>query len=330
MRSTIFGRKKIKYNLYFKTKSASDSFSLTFPKYTKTVNRVVYIKFVGMTSGHTYYSGLHADTQTFDLSYNTINEEIGYYISVNEFYTHYIELSNKGITYIDFSLIVLTWTSAQQLQNNDIRTVKYGDYHKDSGLGGFNFNNNVNFTKDLLPPDTLGPTGIKGLSLYNTKVCEMTEVLARYQKLESLYIGNTTDNFDFTVPITHPKLVRLDLEYVVQNIPNLTFKNCPSFKLLTAIEPKIYNLNIENCPVFESINGWGNRRFSDINRIGNSKFTGLSVTGNMFSSAVKDKIIDYCVSDGVLNGVLYMGLTNNAPTNTAGVALLQSRGWKVS
>ncbi|MFH6946456.1 hypothetical protein [Flavobacterium sp. FlaQc-50] len=333
LQNTVFGKKnyknKIEYNLYFKTKSNAATYSINFPKYTKTVGKIIYVKIVGMVSNHVYYNGLHTDNQTFDLSYNNINEEIGYYISTKEFYTNFIDLNNKSITYINFSIIITTWDSSQQLLNNDITTTIYGGFHNNSTLAGYDFNNNANFTKDLLPPDNVGNIKIKSLGLSKTKIYDVTEILADYQNLGYLSIGNATDVFDFTVPISHPKLNRLDLDFITQKIPDLTFKNCPSLKNLIAVYPRIFNISIENCPVLESISNWGNKDISDINRIGNSKFKGLAISPNTFTPKIKDKIIDYCISDEVLNGTLYIGTTFNAPTNTEGLTTLRSRGWTI-
>lgn len=65
----------------------------------------------------------------------------------------------------------------------------------------------------------------------------------------------------------------------------------------------------------------------DINRIGSSKLRLINIGVNSFTSAIKDKIIQYCLDDGILNGVLQINKTVNPPTNSAGLATLQSRGW---
>ncbi|UTN03989.1 hypothetical protein L0669_22025 [Flavobacterium bizetiae] len=294
---------------------------------TKITNVAIHVKLVGLTSNYVYFQGLATDNQNFNLSNNTIGEEIGYFLSTKELVCTYINLPGKNITMLDFSRIRCTWSSANQLQNNDITTCIWGGTHLLTSTVGYDFSGNANFTSSMLPSDTASNDKITVLNVAETKVTDIYFLLNNFENLRELFFGNSKDNFEFLSPITSTKLANFTIKWVQNSITNLTFTNCPMLKFIDFVGIKVLNISIDNCPLFESINAWNNTPILDINRTGSSKIRALNIGGNSFTSSIKDKLIDYCVNDGVLNGNLAIGKTPNPPTNATGLSILRSRGW---
>ncbi|KAF2342854.1 hypothetical protein [Flavobacterium tistrianum] len=322
-RKTIFSRKR-SYYLYFKTKSNTPIFTIYLPIMSASSVRV---KLIGLSSNLVYYEGLQTDTQSFNLENNTISEEIGYYLSVKDLLTTYINLPGKNITMINLSRIRGTWSSVCDLSNNDIRTCIWKEKQLLTNTVGYNFSGNSNFTSDLLPNDTQSTNKFKVLNVVGTKVTDINFLLTAFQNLTELYIGNPLDKFEFLFPITHTKLSRFAIKQVKTNINNLMLINCPMLTYLEIYEIDISIITIDNCPLLENLNAWNNRGMLNINRTGTSKFKNVNIGLNSFTSIIKDKIINYCIDDGILNGNLAIGKTPNPPNNNSGLSVLQSRGW---
>ncbi|SFD94386.1 hypothetical protein [Flavobacterium phragmitis] len=324
LRKTIFGRNKSSYYLYFKTKADSSVFNIQL---TATYSGAVQVKLVGLTSNYVYYKGLKTNNQNFDLSYNTIDEEIGYFLSTKEFICFYINMPSKSLTMIDFSRFRCTWLSVNQLQNNNITTCIWGGAHLETASTGYDFTGNLNFTESMLPTDTVSTSKFITLIVPETKVTDVYFLLNNFKNLTNLTIGNSFDNFVFPSPITSLKLSSFTIKAVQNTIPNLIFENCPMLKFFDFLLIKIVNITIDNCPLFETFNAWNNKPIFDINRKGSSKIKSVNIGLNSFTPAIKDKIIDYCVNDGELNGWLQISKTPNPPTNMTGLAILKARGW---
>ncbi|UWY30306.1 hypothetical protein N4T20_10300 [Flavobacterium sp. TR2] len=324
LRKTIFGRKKSSFYLYFKTKSNSSIFNIQLtPTYTGIIN----VKLVGLTSNFIYYEGLHTSNQNFNLSNNTISEEIGYFLSVKEFVCFYINLPAKSVTMVDFSRFRCTWRSINQLQNNNITACVWGGAHLSTSSIGYDFSGNLNFTETMLPINSTSTSAFSVLSVAETKVTDVYFLLDNFQNLSELTIGNSFNNFAFSAPITSLKLSRFTIKSVQNTISDIIFENCPMLKFFDFLSINILNITLNNCPSFETFNAWNNTSILDINRIGTSKIKSINIGANRFTSAIKNKIIDYCVDDGELNGWLQISKTPNSPTNTSGLATLKSRGW---
>ena len=322
IRKTIFGRQKMKYSLYFKTTSSASNFNIKFAKLGISRDLTIYVKMIGLDSNNMYYEGLHVDSQNFDLSSNSTNEEIGYYLSVENFGTSYINFASKNLTYIDFSRIRTYWSSINNLSNNNITNTVWGGVHNLSITSGYDFSNNSNFTFSQLPSGVL----VKNLSINGTNILDIYPVLSNYLDLTYLNFGTIGTN-NFASDITHPKLIYLTLSNFTNTVSSLSLKDSPFLKYVSFTYRNIISVNINNCVVFENIQAWDNSSLQDINRIGSSKLRLINIGVNSFTSAIKDKIIQYCLDDGILNGVLQINKTVNPPTNSAGLATLQSRGW---
>lgn len=253
IRKTIFGRQKMKYSLYFKTTSSASNFNIKFAKLGISRDLTIYVKMIGLDSNNMYYEGLHVDSQNFDLSSNSTNEEIGYYLSVENFGTSYINFASKNLTYIDFSRIRTYWSSINNLSNNNITNTVWGGVHNLSITSGYDFSNNSNFTFSQLPSGVL----VKNLSINGTNILDIYPVLSNYLDLTYLNFGTIGTN-NFASDITHPKLIYLTLSNFTNTVSSLSLKDSPFLKYVSFTYRNIISVNINNCVVFENIQAWDN------------------------------------------------------------------------